>query len=81
MKKNSYKPLYMAWGFLYVLTAVLGLLFPEAEGTTVRLVLLLIAVMFFLPPALILERAKKAGDRLHIWLIRWLCLADRKSVV
>ena len=76
MKKNSYKPLYAFWGFLYALTAVLGLLFPEAEGTTVRLVLLLIAVMFFLPPALILERAKKAGDRLHIWLIRWLCLAS-----
>ena len=33
MKKNSYKPLYAFWGFLYVLTAVLGLLFPEAEGT------------------------------------------------
>ena len=61
MKKNSYKPLYMAWGFLYVLTAVLGLLFPEAEGTTVRLVLLLIAVMFFLPPALILERRRRPG--------------------
>ena len=76
MKKISYKPFYAAWGFLYVLTAVLGLLFPEAEGTTVRLVLLLIAVMFFLPPALILERAKKAGGRLHIWLIRWLCLVS-----
>lgn len=76
MKKNSYKPLYMLWGFLYVLTAVLGLLFPEAQGTAARVALAVIAAAFFLPPALILTRAKKAGDRLHIWLIRWLCLAS-----
>lgn len=76
MKKNSYKPLYGFWGFLYVLTAVLGLLFPEAEGTAARLVLAALSAVFFLPPALILARARKAGDRLHIWLIRWLCLAS-----
>ena len=76
MKKNSYKPLYTLWGFLYALTAVLGLLFPEAQGTAARVALAVIAAVFFLPPALILVRAKKAGDRLHIWLIRWLCLAS-----
>ena len=74
MKKNAYKPLYAVWGFLYVLTAVLGLLFPAAQGTAARVALAVISAVFFLPPALILARAKKAGDRFHVWLIRWLCV-------
>ena len=54
MKKLSYKPLYTLWGVLFALTAVLGLLFPAAEGTAARAALALVSALFFLPPALIL---------------------------
>ena len=76
MKKHSYKPLYALWGFLFALTAVLGLLFPAVEGTTARLLLAVLSALFFLPPALILALARRNGERFHVWMIRWLCLAS-----
>ena len=74
MKNISYKLLYIAWAAMFALTALLGLLLPEAQGTALRVVLALISALFFLPPALILIRARKRGDRFHIWMIRWLSL-------
>ena len=76
MKKLSYKPLYALWGVLFALTAVLGLLFPAAEGTAARAALALVSALFFLPPALILALARRNGERFHIWMIRWLSLAS-----
>jgi hypothetical protein len=75
MKKLSYKTLYIAWAVLFVVTAALGFAFPSAMGAGLML-LRLAAVLFFLPPAWILVRAKKTGNRFHVGLIRWLSLAS-----
>ncbi len=76
MKKLSYKTLYLAWAVMFVLTAALGFAFPAAENTAARWALALTAAAFFLPPWLILSRAKAAGNRHHIRLIRWLCIGS-----
>ena len=75
MKNLSYKTLYIAWAAMFVLTAALGFAFPSAMGALLA-VLRLIAVLFFLPPAVILVRAKRAGERFHVLLLRWLALAS-----
>ena len=75
MKNLSYKTLYMAWAAMFVLTAALGFAFPSAMGALLVL-LRLISVVFFLPPAVILVRAKKTGAQFHVGLIRWLALAS-----
>ena len=51
-----YDRLYMIWGGLFALTAVLGLVFPGAEGFG-RALLLVCTAGFFLPPWLILAKA------------------------
>ena len=73
--KLRYDRLYPVWAGLFVLTAVLGLLFPEAEGFG-RAILLTLTVGFFLPPWLILAKAKQTGDRQNVKLIRYLALAS-----
>ena len=65
MKKLSYKMLYIAWVILFALTAVLGFLFPDAEGAPARIALLVTAAVFFLPPWLILRKSRKEEKR---WL-------------
>ena len=75
MKNLTYKTLYIAWAAMFVLTAALGFAFPSAMGALLA-VLRLIAVLFFLPPAVILVRAKRAGERFHVLLLRWLALAS-----
>ena len=75
MKNLSYKTLYIAWAAMFVLTAALGFAFPSAMGALLA-VLRLIAVLFFLPPAVILVRAKRAEERFHVLLLRWLALAS-----
>ena len=75
MKKLSYKTLYTLWAVMFVLTAALGFAFPAAMGGLL-IFLRVTAVLFFLPPAVILVRARKAGEQLHIRLIRWLSLAS-----
>lgn len=62
------KTLYFLWGGLFVLCAGLGFL-PEPEGA-VSTVLTLLSLFFFLPPALLLYRAKQIHDRGCILLIR-----------
>lgn len=64
--KNS--ALYFLWGCLFILCAVLGFI-PEPEGV-VRILLTLIAVCFFLPPAVLLFRSGRTGDRTTPALIR-----------
>lgn len=76
MKKLSYKTLYMIWSALFALTAVLGFVFPAVEDPTGRWALALTAAVFFLPPWLILIRARQEKARFHIMLIRWLCIAS-----
>ena len=76
MKKISYKTLYIAWAVMFVLTAALGFAFPEVENGWGRFGLGLVAVLFFLPPALVLARAKAAGHRFHVRLVGFLALGS-----
>ena len=70
-----YDRLYMIWGGLFALTAVLGLVFPGAEGFG-RVLLLVCTAGFFLPPWLILAKARDAGNKSHVRLIRYLALGS-----
>ena len=76
MKRISWKTLYTIWAFLFALTAVLGFVFPAAETMGARLVLALIAVVFFLPPWLILAKARTEGRRFHRWLVGLLAASS-----
>ena len=75
MKKLSYPVLYTLWASMFLLTAVLGLLFPEETGLG-RWVLAAVSVIFFVPPWVILNRAKGEQNTHHIRLIRYICLAS-----
>ena len=76
MKKLSYKTLYLAWAVLFALTAVLGFLFPQAEGAPAKLALLVTAAVFFLPPWLILRKNRSEGKRFHARLVGFLAAAS-----
>ena len=76
MKKLSYKMLYIAWAVMFALTAVLGFLFPAAEGAGAKIALLVIAAVFFLPPWLILRKGRSEGKRFHPWLVGFLAVAS-----
>lgn len=71
-----YKPLYIAWGGLFALTAVLGLLFPGVQNPVGLFFLRLAAVVFFLPPWLILAKAKEEKALFHVRLLRYLSLGS-----
>ena len=65
------KTLFILWGILFAVCAGLGLIF-EAPG-----VLGMVAgCSFFLPPAYLLYRSRKAGNRNCIKLIRNLSLSS-----
>ena len=76
MKKLSYKPLYIAWAMMFALTAALGFAFPEVENGWARFGLALVAILFFLPPGLVLAQAKAAGHRFHVRLVGYLALGS-----
>ena len=75
MKKMSYPILYTLWASMFLLTAALGLLFPQETGLS-RWVLTAVTVNFFVPPWMILHRARAAEDRSQIRLVRYLSLAS-----
>ena len=60
--------LYVLWGALFILCAALGFI-PEPAGAG-RLLLTLVSLLFFLPPAMLIRSAKKAGSRSQLALIR-----------
>lgn len=72
MKNN--RALYWAWGILYAVCAALGFL-PEPTGPLAGL-LVLVAVVFFLPPALLLYRAMPREQVKTVQLIRNLSAAS-----
>ena len=76
MHKLSYSALYKVWAGLFALTALLGLIFPDVENGIGRFFLALISALFFLPPWMILSRAKKEENRHHIRIIRYLAIAS-----
>lgn len=57
MKKST---LITLWGVLYIICAGLGFI-PEPTGA-VKTMLFLLSLVFFVPPALLLYRAKKDHD-------------------
>lgn len=75
MKIMSYPILYTLWASMFLLTAALGLLFPQETGLS-RWVLTAVSVIFFVPPWMILHRARAAEDHSQIRLVRYLSLAS-----
>ena len=69
MKKNV---LCALWGGMFILCAGLGFI-PEPSAYAGNL-MTLAAVLFFLPPALLLWQAHQAGDRPMLRLVRNLSL-------
>ena len=76
MKKLSYRTMYCVWSAMFAVTAVLGLIFPEAAHPAGRFALALTAAVFFLPPWLILTKARREKAGFHIRLVRWLCIGS-----
>lgn len=68
------KILYALWGGLYILCAGLGFI-PNPAGAG-RIALILVALVFFLPGAVLLYRSGKAGDRKTARVVRNLSLAS-----
>ena len=62
--------LYIAWGVFYIFCTVLGFI-PAKEGGFFALSMFL-ALGFFVPPAILLYRSAKRGERGPILLIRAL---------
>ena len=60
--------LYALWGCLFIICAGLGFI-PEPAGTS-RVLLTLLSMVFFVPPALLLYRAAKEGDKPALQLVR-----------
>ena len=71
MKRSS---LLALWGILYIICAGLGFI-PEPEGG-VRVLLLMISLVFFVPPAIVLYDAIRCGDQKTVRLIRLLSAAS-----
>ena len=67
------KTLYALWGGMFVLCAGLGFI-PEPAGF-LKFLLTVLALAFFVPPALLLHRAAKTGDRQIAALVRNLAAA------
>lgn len=69
MKNNT---LYAIWGGLYILCAGLG--FIPSPGGALRVVMILLSLVFFLPGAVLLYRSGKNKDKKTARRIRGLSL-------
>lgn len=72
MKSN--KPYYIAWGVLYALCAGLSFI-PEPAGA-LKGFMTVLALGFFVPPAVILYRAVQARQQQTVALIGYLSLGS-----
>ena len=70
MKKNT---LFALWGGMYALCAGLG--FVSEPAGFLKFLLVVLALGFFVPPALLLRRAVRRRDRDCVALIRNLSIA------
>lgn len=70
----SNKFLYSLWGVLFIICAGLGFIPEPAPG--IQAVFTSLAVLFFLPPALLLWNAAKRQDRYTRMLVRNLSFAS-----
>ena len=71
MKKNM---LYTLWAAAFAVCAALGFL-PEKEGA-VEVLLKILSLGFFLPPAVLLVRARKSGDCKTLGILRTVSLTS-----
>lgn len=72
------KTLFLIWGGLYILCAILGFI-PGTSGTVsagVQGLLTALSVLFFLPPFRLAHTAKQTGDRDTLKLLRTLAAAS-----
>ena len=69
MKKST---LFALWGGLFIICTALGFI-PEPAGA-VRFFLTALSLLFFLPPAALLYRAKQEKDTPTVQLVRNLCV-------
>ena len=65
MKKSA---LFALWGGLFVICAGFGFV-PEPKAS-LKVLLVLLAICFFVPPMMLIHRAKGQGDRQTLLLIR-----------
>ena len=68
------KNLYIAWGVMYMLCAALGFV-PNPQGALYGL-LFMLALAFFIPPAILLYRAVQRRELAPVRLIRALSLVS-----
>ena len=74
MKALKNSALWCLWGLLYILTAALGFI-PEPQGGAMVL-LMLVGLVFFVPPAILLYRGITGGDKKTVGRIRVLSLVS-----
>ena len=70
--KNRF--LYALWGALFILCAGLGFI-PESDGA-LKLLRTGLSVLFFLPPALLIWKARQERNRAPLLLVRNLSIAS-----
>jgi len=70
------KQLYLYWLYLFILCAALG--FIQDRGPLVTALLTIAGIGFFLPPALLLYKDVRSGQRKHA---RFLAIASLCSLV
>ena len=68
--KNRF--LYALWGALFILCALLGFI-PEPAGA-LRVLLTALSILFFLPPALLIWKARQERNRAALLLVRNLSI-------
>ncbi len=71
MKKST---LYILWGIFYIICAGLG--FIQKPQGMVRAMLFLAALLFFVPPAVLLHHGRTQGDAGAVRLVRLLSAAS-----
>ncbi len=81
MVKYDYKVLYLLWAAMFVLTAVLGFLYPSVEEPAGRFPLQLATGAFFLPPWTILTKARLENATKHVHVVRNLAIVSLGSTV
>ena len=78
MKLNKYI-LLAIWAGMFILCAVLGYL-PPQEGAN-KWLLVIIALLFFLPPALLVYKCRREKDRKMLRLVRTVALTVLAATV
>jgi hypothetical protein len=65
MKKTA---LYIAWFCLFLATAILGSVEPGSKS--MKIVMIALAICFFIPPGILLYQGISRGDRAQVILLR-----------